>query len=328
MRLLTCILCLILFISSCRDKVICPAFQSTYILDDSVRLAYFSYLWELDDKDRISYLENRRNTKDSLVALSSDTLTIDSIPGSKMGEVDYFAYVEPLKVPIREVKKNKYGIIKYEPYWLKNYRMRTAPMENVLKPEPEEEIQPLADEDLLADIEFDSSLTVASEGDSLGVSVDITGGVVSSDSIQIPESEVLAKAEPAKAEKKKPRFLFGYDPKDDFNVEQAYYNKWFGEQLVYKEPKPKPPVEPLAKDSAAMDAGVVDPSNLSDENAVDDSGGPLEEEQNNPVEEPATDQNQTPEEEVVTEEPQEEEQPVPQDQPAIEIESVPQDDGF
>ena len=92
MRLLTCILCLILFISSCRDKVICPAFQSTYILDDSVRLAYFSYLWELDDKDRISYLENRRNTKDSLVALSSDTLTIDSIPGSKMGEVDYFAY--------------------------------------------------------------------------------------------------------------------------------------------------------------------------------------------------------------------------------------------
>ena len=309
--------------------MICPAFQSTYILDDSVRLAYFSYLWELDDKDRISYLENRRNTKDSLVALSSDTLTMDSLSGSKRGEVDYFAYVEPLKVPIREVKKNKYGIIKYEPYWLKNYRMRTAPMENVLKPEPEEEIQPLADEELLADIEFDSSLSVASGGDSLGVAIGVTDGIASSDSIQAPDSDVLAKAEPAKAEKKKPRFLFGYDPKDDFNVEQAYYNKWFGEQLVYKEPKPKPPVEPLAKDSLAADAGVVDPSNATDENAVDDSEGPIEEEsQDNPVVPSATDQNPVQEEEIETGEPQEEEPAIPQDQPAIEIESVPEDDGF
>lgn len=35
------VLCLVIY--SCKDNVVCPAFQSTYILDDSMRLAKYSY---------------------------------------------------------------------------------------------------------------------------------------------------------------------------------------------------------------------------------------------------------------------------------------------
>ena len=35
------VLCLVFY--ACKDNVVCPAFQSTYILDDSIRLAKYSY---------------------------------------------------------------------------------------------------------------------------------------------------------------------------------------------------------------------------------------------------------------------------------------------
>ncbi|MEO9966335.1 MAG: hypothetical protein ABJF11_11135 [Reichenbachiella sp.] len=35
------VICLVIY--SCKDNVVCPAFQSTYILDDSMRLAKYSY---------------------------------------------------------------------------------------------------------------------------------------------------------------------------------------------------------------------------------------------------------------------------------------------
>ncbi len=268
MRHITGIFCLILLLFSCRDRVICPAFQSTYILDDSVRIAYFSYIWKLDEVDRIKILEQRNAQKDSVNNLSgeyvalSDTLTADTV--LQKPEIDYYAYVEDLVVPPREVRKNKFGIIKYEPYWLKNYHLRTAPMENVLAPKPEEVIQPLADESSLAiNIESDSSLIVGLEADS--------SGIASLDSIGL-STDVIAQVE--KEEEKGPRFLFKYDPEDNFNVEQAYYNKWFGDQLIYKRPRPKPEIAPLASDSVVTDVAPVDPANIqgeSEQNLVPDA---------------------------------------------------------
>ncbi len=257
MRHLTGILCLILVLFSCRDRVICPAFQSTYILDDSVRNAYFSYIWELDKEERIRILEQRTAQSDSLNRLGggilalSDTTRTDSV--SQKPGIDYFAYVEDIVVPPRDVRKNRYGILKYEPYWLKNYHLKTAPMENVLTPEPE--IEPLADEGLLAtNIDADSTLTVGTD----------SAGIAMTDSVGAPSSDVLAKAEPEKEEG--PRFLFRYDPEDNFNVEQVYYNLWYGRQLIYQPPPPKKPeIEPLAADTAVTDVEPVDPANLQEE---------------------------------------------------------------
>ncbi|XOV95210.1 MAG: hypothetical protein ACFHWX_10970 [Bacteroidota bacterium] len=255
-------MCLILLLFSCRDRVICPAFQSTYILDDSVRVAYFSYIWKLDEVDRIRILEQRTAQSDSLNELAdgivslSDT-TAEEVP--KPPAVDYYAYVEDLVVPPREVRKTKFGIIKYEPYWLKNYHLKTAPMENVLAPQPEElEIQALADESLLAaDIEYDSTLTVGLAADSIGIAL-----VDSTDALS---SDVLARAEPEKTEDKGPRFLFKYDPKDNFNMDQVYYNRWFGDQLIYQPRPPKPEIQPLATDSTVTDVAPIDPSFIQEE---------------------------------------------------------------
>ena len=256
MRHLTGILCLILLLFSCRDRVICPAFQSTYILDDSVRIAYFSYIWKLDEVDRMKILEQRNAQQDSIAGLSigvaalSDTVDVDST--TQKSGIDYYAYVEDFIVPPREVKKTKYGIIKYEPYWLKNYHLKTAPMENILTPEPEEaEIEPLAEDEMLADISSDSTLGLAD-----------TTGIAMVDSTGAPTSDVLAKAGPK--EEKGPRFLYRYDPDDNFNVEQVYYNKWYGRQLIYQKPPPKPEIEPLASDSVVTDVEPIDPANLQD----------------------------------------------------------------
>lgn len=273
MRHLTGILCLILLLFSCRDRVICPAFQSTYILDDSVRIAYFSYIWKLDEVDRMKILEQRTAQQDSIAGISigmaalSDTVDVE--PTTQKSGVDYFAYVEDIIVPPREVKKTKYGIIKYEPYWLKNYHLKTAPMENILTPEPDEkEIEPLADEEMLADISSDSTLGLSD-----------TTGVAMVDSTGAPTSDVLAKADAE--EEKGPRFLYRYDPDDNFNVEQVYYNKWYGRQLIYQKPPPKPEIEPLASDSVVTDVEPVDPSNLQ---GTDQETGQPTDNQEQPVE--------------------------------------------
>lgn len=218
MRLIT-ILIVLVFLGSCKDKVICPAFQSTYILDDSVRAVYYSYLWKLDEETRLKYLADQR---------PKSTDSTGAVVASVAEGVDYFAYVEPYIVEPREVRKTKYGMVKYEPYWLKNYRHRTAPMENVLAPDPIEK-------DTVVDVgEF-----VASDfSDSTAVGTDGTASVASADSTaeEVFELPTIARAEPPKP-KTQVKFLYGYDPEDKMlNVEQEYYNKHFGKYLYVNEP--------------------------------------------------------------------------------------------
>lgn len=213
MRRFLPILSLILLMA-CQDKIICPAFQSTYILDDSTRYAYYSYVWQLDEATRTAFLAG---SADSLS--NNDSLGIVAQP-----KTDYYAYAEQKLVPWRVRKRNKYGIVKYEPYWLKKYRMRTAPMENVFAPEPLET-------NFVAS-EFSDSLSV----DSLAVA-----SVDSLDSLQVQPTIAAEDTE------EEVRYLFKYDPTDNFNVEQEYYNKYYGEMFIDKRPKPEPaPVDSLA----------------------------------------------------------------------------------
>ncbi|MEQ8548614.1 MAG: hypothetical protein RIC03_11930 [Cyclobacteriaceae bacterium] len=243
-------------ISSCRDKVICPAFQSTYILDDSVRSIYYSYLWKLDKEERLKYLASQNTPEQSYEELDSLGNPIESLgatTASVGGKVDYFEYVEKYIVPDREVNKSKYGIVKYEPYWLKNQRLRTAPMENVLAPEKEkvDTSSSFVDvgEFLASDFSTDSLDTdlgsLAEE-----TSVDSTGYAL----------PTLARAPPPPP-KKKTKYLYRYNPKDKANnVEQDYYNKYFGQYLIERKPEPKP--EPI--DTAAVnEEEIIDESDTT-----------------------------------------------------------------
>ena len=191
---------------SCQDKVICPAFQSTYILDDSTRNAYFSYVWQLDE-----------NTRTQFLAMQSGTDPNDSLGVVAQPKTDYYAYAGEKVVPWRVQKRTKYGIIKQPIYPVKKYQMRTAPMENVLAPDP-----------------VTNNFVASDFSDSLGVdSLSIAMDSLSTDSVT---------AQPVAAVKEKPKtkYLYGYDPKDNFNVEQDYYNKYFGDKLIDNRPEPSP----------------------------------------------------------------------------------------
>ncbi|MEQ9468171.1 MAG: hypothetical protein RLN88_12210 [Ekhidna sp.] len=209
MKRLIILLCYASLIS-CQDKVICPAFQSTYILDDSTRNAYFSYVWQLDENTRAEYLAKQRGGN------ANDTLGVVAQP-----KTDYYAYAGEKVVPWRVQKKTKYGIVKPAWYPINNYQLRTAPMENVLAPEP-------VSNDFVAS-DFSDSLGE----DSLSIAMDS----LSMDSV---------KTETVVAEEKT-KYLYGYDPADNFNVEQEYYNKYYAYKFIDNRPKPKPvPADSLA----------------------------------------------------------------------------------
>lgn len=217
MRQIIALLLLIITFSGCRDKVICPAFQSTYILDDSVRLAYYSYLWKIDKGERLKYLADQR-------ASNADSATITA--GIGRG-TDYFAYVEEIMVPPNDVRKSKFGIIKYEPYWLKNYKLKSAPMENVLSPPAKEETVVDVGEFVASD--FSDTINVA--GDTTSVALKTANDADTVDTFELPTLAKTVKPKP----KKETVYLYGYDPEDKMmNVEQQYYNKHFGQQLYRK----------------------------------------------------------------------------------------------
>jgi hypothetical protein len=198
---------------SCKDKVICPAFQSTYILDDSTRIAYFSYVWKLDKDTRETYFASL-NTVDS----SSGNYT----NAGNEAIMPYYAHAANYVQRPETVNKTKYGIVKYEPMWLKNYNLKSVPMENVLspdKPKPASIIAGSPSEMIVAD----------------SISTDST-------SLAIFDSASLVSPVATK-EKPKPVYLYNYDPNNGNNVEQEYYNKYFGKLLVSKKPAKVAPVK-------------------------------------------------------------------------------------
>lgn len=227
MRKLIFVLCTLTLFISCQDKVICPAFQSTYILDDSVRKAYFSYVWALDEDTRTTYLASLKGGGTSTMDSSSSTYydstslvaSLDSTNSDTQQPVDYYAYAGEKVVPWRVPKRTKYGIAKKVPFFIKNYRMRTAPMENVLAPpKPQEE----------KELPVDSILIAADS--TKAISIDSTSIVKS------PQDTI--------------RYKYGFNPKDNYNVEQDYYIKYFGQYLI--------DTSPIKVDTTKSDSDVPD----------------------------------------------------------------------
>ena len=194
-------------------------------MDDSTRNAYFSYVWQLDEGTRTQFLSQQQGAADT-----EDSLATGIVAQPK---TDYYAYAGEKVVPWRIPKRTKYGIIRDVFYPVKNYRLRTAPMENVLAPEP------VSNEFVASD--FTDSLAVD------------TTALVSGDSLT-QESPTLVAVE--EEEEEEVRFLYGYQPDDIFNVEQFYYNKYFSEKLIDNRPKPEP--QPLAVDTLATDSLASD----------------------------------------------------------------------
>lgn len=193
-----------LLLAACHEKVICPAFQSTYILDNSTGYAFYSYVWQLNELDREQFLSQmKKTTPDSSINPSSHL------------ETDYYAHAEEHVVPWRVRKRNKYGIVRYEPRWLTNYYMKTAPMKNIFGPKSVETTTFIASS--FSDSIANDSLIIASTMDTL----------------KTAKTVVVAKNTEDKV-----RFLYKFDPKDRFNVEQEYYLKYFGEQLIDKRIQP------------------------------------------------------------------------------------------
>lgn len=181
---------------ACKSNLICPAFQSTYILDDSLRLMAFSPFGP------------------------------DSMP--KYGPW---------------VRKNKNGVIVRETYIRKNYEFRTVKMENQYVP-------------LAADsISFDDNLyqdELAADS-VLAASADTPAAPADSSVVDKPATGPVNKPAPRK-------YIRNYDPKDNYNEEQVFYNKHFGE--LFLAPKEVPAAEdsvqasgqqPLPADSLAGD---------------------------------------------------------------------------
>jgi hypothetical protein len=221
-----------LIMASCRDKIVCPAFQSTYILDDSTRMAYYSYVWKLDKASRESYLASAFGNGDSLSVGNSSTLR-------------YYDYVEDIIQPREEVRRSSYGIIKYEPMWLKNYKLKTAPKENILGPEPlrEKKLEPIDTGEFIAS-DFSDSLSTDSTA------------VVMSDSIQT-QTETLTVSLDLTEKKDEVKYLYRYDPDSLNNVEQEYYNKYYGELLIDYAEQRRKQAEKLAIANAAEESSQI-----------------------------------------------------------------------
>ena len=183
----------------CRSKVICPAFQSTYILDDSLRFAYFSPLWKLDRVTRDSYITKNYSKNKS----------------------QNFEFVESHVVKSGSGNRTRFGIVRYEPNWLKAYQMRNVPQKDLIWKE-----------------ELSNGLI-----DSLNL-----GSFLASDfgldSIQ-GDSVILTADDSLPTQ----QYLYGYDPEGQINVEQDYYNKYFGNLLVAKA---VPSGEDVSTDSTGM----------------------------------------------------------------------------
>lgn len=239
MRQLCYAMLIVLLLASCRDKVICPTFQSTYILDDSVRSTYFSYLWYLDEDERKAHLAS--NAK--IPPPDSLGVTVASADGA--AGVDYWDYTAQYKIAPQRTKKTKYGIVKRTPVipnLVKNFQMKTSPMENVLTPpevqKPEDPAtEPASNADSMAIAPLDSTAAIAAN-DSTSSSIN-----------QPADSTALAEDDPKKAWE---RFKYGFDHTKPMQPDQEYYFRKYG-WLLQNAP---PPEEP--KDSLQASAGLPD----------------------------------------------------------------------
>lgn len=249
-------LLVIFLLSACRSNMMCPAYQSTYILDMYKKRSTY------DMKERTYYTTHLLYDSVS-VATPEDSLRrmqfshfIDSMPFSRFNvRKNKNGRVTRVKVAKNDINREAYKrrkdlIAEYDylpgfnkAHWIrKNDDQRLIKMEDQFIP-PEDTTEQVVDEGFFVEQDFvgNDSLAIATT-DSLGT-----------DSLAVPQEVAEIPEGPTE------RYRFGYEFKNNkFNEDQDYYNKEFGHLFVYKvQPPPPPPEEAEAEETVESDSTSV-----------------------------------------------------------------------
>ena len=260
---LSYLLVVIFLLSACRSNMICPAYQSTYILDMYKKRSTFDLKERTYYTTHLLYDSVQLSTSEDSLRRQQFSHFIDSLPFSrfdvrknKKGRV---TRVRVAKNDInREAYKRRKDLISEYDYlpgfnkalwYRKNDDQRLIDMKDQFIP-PEDTTTDVVDEGFFVAEDFVSD-------DSLGVSV--TAAVALPDSLA---TDSVALNEPVAAlEDEEPqvteRYRFGYEFKNNkFNEDQDYYNKEYGHLLVMKV-QPPPPEPEITEETSESDTTAV-----------------------------------------------------------------------
>lgn len=237
------LLSVILLLGACRSNMMCPAYQSTYILDMYKKRSTY------DMKERTYYTTHllydsvsMTKTEDSLRRMQFSHF-IDSMPFSRFDvRKNKNGRVTRVKVAKNDINREAYKrrkdlIAEYDylpgfnkAHWIrKNDDQRLIKMEDQFIP-PEDTTEQIIDEGEFVEADFVTNDSLAVAGaDSLAT-----------DSLALASQPEVTEIPEGPTE----RYRFGYEFKNNkFNEDQDYYNKEFGHLFVYKIPPPPPPAE-------------------------------------------------------------------------------------
>ncbi|WP_147407526.1 hypothetical protein [Reichenbachiella sp. MSK19-1] len=134
-------------------------------------------------------------------------------------------------------RRTKYGVNKKSSLFRKNYDLMTAPKVN--------EIRRLEVDSLYTEDEGDFMVADFVDQDSVGVD-------------SVSAAPILAAVD----KKEEVRYKYKYDLENDYNQDQEYYNKYYGELFIDTRPLPSERVEPVEPDIAADSLGTEEKKGL------------------------------------------------------------------
>ena len=235
-----------ILLNACRSNVICPAYQSTYILDMYKKRSTFAMKERTYYTTHLLYDSVQMTTSEDSLRRQQFSHFIDSVPFSRFDvRKNKNGRVTRVKVAKNDINREAYKRRKdlvsefdYLPGFDKAHWYRKHNDQQTIKRE-DQFIAPFDSSELVVDEGFFVAEDFA--GDSLGVSISANLSVsdsLSSDSLATEQT--LATAEEPRVTE---RYRFGYEyGNNKFNEDQDYYNKEFGHLLVMKV-QPPPPVE-------------------------------------------------------------------------------------
>lgn len=246
------------FLFGCQRKV-CPSYESAFVHDDSLRLRLFTPfdypgVAEGESVVGVAVYEEENNelaeegvlveipavADDSLAISATDTAEeVDMVPSFLGGSSRAFFGDEVMPhEPAPKVRKNRHLVISwYPPVFLKRLRLRTIST-NMPKREEEESVEEetpeIVDEEVKEEEEVfweeEEGLEVedaVAESEEELVEDDALDEVTPEDLVEkeeTPTEEVVEEAGSG--------YLYGYDPTDNFNIDQVFYNSLFGHLFV------------------------------------------------------------------------------------------------
>ena len=293
------IMCLLGLIATtaCTRKV-CPSYESAFIRSDSLRIEMFTpftYAPTVSSEESISLSEEDNDFSSD--AFNEEGFQADPFaasPDENEGEDEEEDYendeeeetsleeLTPAVAP--KVKKNKRLLITRQLTFLKKRKMRTVKAKKFTPPlrkdqEEEEEIEEEEEfTEELGEEETIERLTDIDEEDPFATSLDEEEQLSIADTLAEEETVTEATAEDEETEGEATEegeeateeeteatspYLYGYDPEDNFNAEQEFYNSLFGQYLLA--PAQEEEVEEIVETDEIPDEEVDVPEAFSEE---------------------------------------------------------------